>query len=338
MVFYSIPTAAEAGKWYKISVWVKTEGINTDTMWYPTNVIPERDNNRIGICFFFHKAPIETNWDLVGGDQFFYIDQRRGHEDSEWVHYVAIAKAPEEAAGVSMRARFTSFPTGKVWWDDFSIEELDVQPNILTNGDMETREPAFWNRLNDDGTHTMWASDTAANNPWNPDLASEYSFKITKDAASGDVIGWKSINNANRYWNRANEEGANKLYNLSFFVKTEGVNTNPTTDDEKIYVRYSFYSGGSLIAEKKVEVDQSVASKPWSKVEDALFVGGTPEEIYIELLMGKDATGTVWFDNISCNTAEGWVMGVFNGDAETPVGWMQWTSSDKIVTPTLFPM
>ncbi|NOX88608.1 MAG: hypothetical protein GXO77_06255 [Calditrichaeota bacterium] len=202
--------------------------------------------------------------------------------------------------------------------------------NLLVNGDLETREPAFWNRVNDDGTYATWASDTAANNPWNDALPSEYSFKISKAAATSDVVGWKSVNNADLYWNRANTEGANKLYNLSFFVKTEGVNTNPANDDEKIYVRYSFYSGGSLIAEKIIEVDQSVASKPWSKVEDALFVGGTPEEVYIELLMGKNATGTVWFDNIYCNTAEGWVMGVFNGDAETPVGWMQWTSSDKI--------
>ncbi len=332
MVFYSAPVPVQAGKWYKIGVWVKTEGINTDTMWYPTNVVPDRDNNRIGLCFFFHKAPIETNWDLVGGDQFVYIDQRKGHENTDWVHYVAIAKAPDEAAGVSVRARFTSFPTGKVWWDDFTVEELDVQDNIVMNPSLETVEPGFWNRVNDPNeTYAIWATDTAAYNPWNDTLPSVHSFKITKSQATSDVVGWKSVNNANLYWNHANTtDGSNKLYNVSFYVKTEGVNTNPTSDDQKIYVRYSFYNGGNLIAEKIVDVDQTVASKPWSKVEDAIFVGGTPDEIYVELLMGKDATGTVWFDNISCNTAEGWVMGIFNGDAERPVGWMQWTSSSKI--------
>ncbi|APF17745.1 hypothetical protein Calab_2214 [Caldithrix abyssi DSM 13497] len=330
MVFYSQPVPAQAGKWYKIGVWVKTEGVNTDTMWYPSNVVPDRDVDRVAINFFFHKAPIETDWNLVGGDQFFYIDQRIGHENSEWIHYVAVAKAPEEAAGVSMRARFNPFATGKVYWDDFSIEELEVLPNVIANPSVETREPGFWNRVNDDGTHAIWASDTAASNPWNTDLPSEYSFKITKDAASSDVIGWKSLNNADRYWNRATTEGANKLYNVSFYVKTEGVNTNPATMDEKIYVRYSFLAGGSLIAEKIMEVDQSVASKPWHKVEDAIYVGGAPEEIYIELLMGKDATGTVWFDNIYCNVADGWAMGVFNGSAETPEGWLHWTSTSKI--------
>jgi len=330
MVFYSQPVPAQAGKWYKIGVWVKTEGVNTDTMWYPSNVVPDRDVNRIAINFFFHKAPIETDWNLVGGDQFFYIDQRRGHENSEWVHYVAVAKAPEEAAGVSMRARYNPFATGTVYWDDFSIEELDVKPNIIANSDVETREPAFWNRVNDEGSHAIWATDTAAYNPSNPDLPSEYSFKITKDAATSNVIGWKSVNNADLYWNRAATDGANKLYNVSFYVKTEGVNTNPASMDEKIYVRYSFLAGGNLIAEKVIEVDQSVASKPWHKVEDAIFVGGAPEEVYVELLMGKDATGTVWFDNIYCNVAEGWAMGIFNGSCETPVGWMNWTSTDKI--------
>jgi hypothetical protein len=93
---------------------------------FATNITPDRDNDRIGITFFFHKAPIETSWDLVGGDQFFYIDQRIGKENEAWTHYCVIAQAPEEIGGVSMRARFTSFPTGKVWYDDFAIEEAEL--------------------------------------------------------------------------------------------------------------------------------------------------------------------------------------------------------------------
>ncbi|MBN1478881.1 T9SS C-terminal target domain-containing protein, partial [candidate division KSB1 bacterium] len=36
------------------------------------------------------------------------------------------AKSPEDAAGLSCRARFTSYPVGKVWYDDFSIQKMDV--------------------------------------------------------------------------------------------------------------------------------------------------------------------------------------------------------------------
>jgi len=177
IVWYSVPTVAEAGQWYKIGVWVKTEGINTDTSWHATNVTPDRDNDRIGITFFFHKGPIETGWDLVGGDQFFYIDQRTGKENEGWTHYVVIALAPEESEGVSMRARFTSFPTGKVWYDDFSIEKLDVQPEILANPGVETREPNFWQKMNagETGVELIWAKET----PLDTAAGGEYSLNIT---------------------------------------------------------------------------------------------------------------------------------------------------------------
>ena len=42
------------------------------------------------------------------------------------MEYSVIAKSPADAAGVSCRARFTSFPVGKVWYDDFSIQKMDV--------------------------------------------------------------------------------------------------------------------------------------------------------------------------------------------------------------------
>ena len=330
MVFYSAPIPAEAGKWYKISVWMKTENINSEEGMFASGVTPDHIARRLGLCFFFHKAPIQTNWDLVGGDQFVYVDQRPGKENEDWKQYTVVARAPEEAAGFSIRARFNNTCTGKVWYDDFSVEELDVKPNTIVNGDLEIREPAFWSRLNDDGSHAIWATDEAGPNRWNTDLQSEYSFKITKAAATSDAVGWVSMNNADLYWNRANVDGANKLYNLKYYVKYTGVNTNPSSDDERIGARFIFKQGGNVIAEKFVTIDQTVAEKDWEDVEDALFVSGTPEEVHVQLEMGKDATGTVWFDNIFCNTAEGWVMGIFNDDAETPEGWMYWTASDKI--------
>ncbi|MCK5738526.1 T9SS type A sorting domain-containing protein, partial [bacterium] len=54
--------------------------------------------------------------------------------------------------------------------------------------------------------------------------------------------------------------------------------------------------------------------------------GTEPDGVYISACMSKDATGTVWFDNIRCGS-DPWSMGVFNGDIETPKGWMAWSSS-----------
>ncbi|MBN1407552.1 MAG: T9SS type A sorting domain-containing protein, partial [Calditrichaceae bacterium] len=131
MVFYSEPVAAEAGKWYVISFWTKTESINTEDGMFGTAVTPEFINNRLGLCFFFHKAPLETNWDLVGGDQFVYLDQRTGKENQDWTKITVIAQAPEEAAGFSMRARFNNFPTGSVWYDDFAFQEATLIPTAI---------------------------------------------------------------------------------------------------------------------------------------------------------------------------------------------------------------
>jgi hypothetical protein len=72
MVFYSEPVAANAEKWYKIGVWVKTDSINTDPDWYSSNVTPDRIDDRMGVNFFFHRDPLDIAWDLTGGDQFTF--------------------------------------------------------------------------------------------------------------------------------------------------------------------------------------------------------------------------------------------------------------------------
>ncbi|MCP3999925.1 MAG: hypothetical protein GY727_03345, partial [Gammaproteobacteria bacterium] len=193
--------------------------------------------------------------------------------------------------------------------------------NIVINGDIETIEPGFWHKLNGT-TECTWASDTAA-----ATFNSRRSFKIEKSAASGDVIGWKSDNNADKLWNNAGT-GA---YKFNFSAKTEGVNTAPANDDAKIGVRYSFYDASDvLLFEKLVAVDQSTASTSWTDYIDAGLLSQEPDKVYAELIMGKDATGTVWFDNIGCNTDPDWSMGIFGGDAETPVGWTNWASSGEI--------
>ena len=204
-----------------------------------------------------------------------------------------------------------------------------AQTNLLPNGDLETWEPNFWNRLNEGlgGSQMFWAEDTAAPNQWNQDLPSLRSFKVVKPAVTSDAVGWVSVNNADLYWNNA---GGDDLYNISFWAKTEGVNINPTTDDEKIGAWFRFYSGGVLVAEQFLEVDQTVSDKDWTEYTGGVLVTSEPDSVVISLVMGKDATGTAWFDNVLCNTNSGWTMGVFNGDAETPVGWLNWTDANKI--------
>jgi hypothetical protein len=321
MVFNGNPVPAKSDTWYKIGVWVKTEGVNSGDSLHATNITTARDNDRIGITILFHKAPIETSWDVLGpGDLFFYVDQT--NDSTGWTHYNVVTKSPaEDVGGVSMRARFTSFPTGKAYYDDFTIEELDVDPNIVVNGDIEdVTLPGFWSSLNSTGEST-WASDTAA-----ATFNSRRSFKINKMAATSDVVGWRSDNNADTYWNNA----GSGLYALNFSAKTEGVNTAPVDDDHRIYALFTFKAGGVDVGSKMVTVDQTEANTSWTDFADVTDVTGEPDEVSVDLVMGKDATGTVWFDNINCNTSANWTMGMFGGDAETPDGWTNWADGEKI--------
>jgi hypothetical protein len=318
MVFYSEPVAAQPDKWYAIGVWIKADGVNTDTLAYTTNAIPDFDENRLGFNFFFHRTPLDKAWDLTGGDQFCYVDQR--NPQSGWTHYVICAKAPADAGGVSMRARFNPYPTGTVYYDDFSINELPDVPNLLTNGDLETWAPNFWSPLNGTQGTVTWATDETA--PTTDANANLRSFKIEKTAVTTDAVGWQSENNADLYWNNA---AGNVLYSFSFMAKTMGVNTSPANNDEAIGLWYQFYVGGGLIGEQFVAVDQSTASVDWAEYTGQLLVTSEPDEVIMTLQMGKNATGTVWFDNIGCGT-DPWSMGPFNGDAETPDGWLYWTS------------
>ena len=193
------------------------------------------------------------------------------------------------------------------------------QTNLLPNGDLETQEPNFWMKLNegDGGSSMMWDLENGHN--------SSRSLKMNKTGASSDVVGWKSVNNANLYWNGAK---ANTSYTLSFWAKTEGANTSPTSDDGKIGALFAFYSGGSLSGEAFLEVDQSAASTDWTEYTGALALpaGDDPDEMYITLHFGKDATGTVWFDDVGCGS-DPWSMWPFNGGMEDPVGWMEWFAS-----------
>ena len=190
--------------------------------------------------------------------------------------------------------------------------------NILVNGDLENLTPNFWSATGADqtGVTCEWA--------WEGAGGSQHSLKVVKTQATASEAGWVSANNAHLYWNAAK---ANLLYNLSFQAKTEGVNTNPSSNDARIGVLFSFYHGGVLLAEKLVPVDQSAGSITWTDYTDGLLVpaGDDPDEMVMKVIAGKNATGTVWVDNIGCG-ADPWCMWPFNGDIETPVGWMNWAA------------
>ena len=311
MVFYSEPIPAEASTWYKVGVWAKRMNGLTNAEWLPTDVTDFKHNDRMNICFFSHAGDIYTSWTPTAGDRFVYFDERETEHD--WTHYTFLYKTEEDATGLSVRARFNNTTKGSCWFDDFTVEEVELADNLLPNGDLETYTPNYWAPTGDGAT---WAGEGYND--------SEHSFQIVKAAPTISAVGWESENQADLYWNNA---AADVAYNLGFWVKTQGVNTAPATDDGKIGVKYEFFNSSASIGEKTIWIDQTAADMDWTEVTDGLLItpGMEPDEILITAFMGKDATGTVWFDNISCGT-DPWSMGVFNSDAEIPEGWMNWAS------------
>ncbi|MCH7732068.1 MAG: T9SS type A sorting domain-containing protein, partial [Candidatus Marinimicrobia bacterium] len=51
-------------------------------------------------------------------------------------HYVVAEQAPDDATGISVRARFTSSPTGTAWFDNFSAMKMVVAtPTVVVSVD-----------------------------------------------------------------------------------------------------------------------------------------------------------------------------------------------------------
>ncbi|NIS47956.1 MAG: hypothetical protein GWN00_14655, partial [Aliifodinibius sp.] len=200
---------------------------------------------------------------------------------------------------------------GYAWFDDFSVEEVQPGSDLVYNSDMEIAEPWFFDKVGegDGGAVLTWATD-------------EYhhfhrSLKVSKSASSTAPVGWHSWDYSQFWWNHLEP----LLYKIGGWYKTSGVNTNPANNTERIAFVFKFYKNGSpLVADQMIPVDQSVASTDWDTVFSFVAVPDTADSAACFLMMGENATGTVWFDDMVCSSTP-WSGGVFNASAEFPVGY-----------------
>ncbi|MFZ2322799.1 MAG: hypothetical protein WAV89_03775, partial [Ignavibacteriaceae bacterium] len=211
------------------------------------------------------------------------------------------------------------------WWLGFaSIMFLVIQIPLMAQsginefGSFEQGLPSYWTKGSEPGGSSLvWATDESH--------SMGRSLKITKTTTSEAAM-WESENMVD-LWSEKHFKDVD-IY-MGMYYKTSGVNTNPATEDEKWYVNYSFYrEDGSLIGEKKFELDQSVASTTgW--VADTTDVGeiSLPEDSWktiIRFVGGKDATGTVWADDFIMNGRGGWLGQDWNTQVGVPTGWYYW--------------
>jgi hypothetical protein len=195
---------------------------------------------------------------------------------------------------------------------------VQAQSGINEFGSFEQQLPSYWTKgAEPSGSKLSWATDQFR--------SMGKSLKIEK-TSTGDSASWISENMCDLW---SDKHFKNVDIKFGMYYKTSGVNTNPTTDDQKWFVSYSFYrEDGSLIGEKKFELDQSVASTiGW--VADTTAVGeiSLPEDSWktiIRFVGGKDATGTVWTDDYLFLGRDGWAGQDWNTQLGVPTGWFYW--------------
>jgi hypothetical protein len=307
---------AQPGDWLRISVWIK--GANLQ----PDSAIAVGDQWSVSITAIYHTT-IDNN---EGWGQYAASPDIPLHfpyaTSFDWKQFYVDVQIPdppvgETAKSISIRLHPLGRFSGTVWMDDLTVEKLDL-PELNDIGSFEQTLPSYWTKGSEPtGATLTWATDQFR--------SMGKSLEIEKIATSDSAM-WESENMVDLWSER---HFANVDINLGQYYMTSGVNTNPTTEDQKWYVTWTFYKeNGDVIGVKKFYIDQSVASTGgW--VADTTAVGelSLPEDAYktiIRFIAGKNATGTVWTDDYIFFGRNGWAGQDWNTSVGVPTGWFYW--------------
>jgi len=186
-------------------------------------------------------------------------------------------------------------------------------------GGFEGDLPSYWMKgAEPSGSTLEWATDQSR--------SMGTSLKITKGVTSEAAV-WES-ENAVDFWSPWHEPNVD--IKIGAWVMTEGVNTNPTTEDEKWKISYTFWNEfGVLIGETVMDLDQSMASSG-AFYADTNDVGETilPEQSWTTIMRfigGKDATGTVWADDfLHYGRGGAWAGQNWDQAVGVPTGFIYW--------------
>ena len=194
------------------------------------------------------------------------------------------------------------------------------QPQNLTSiGGFEGTLPSYWGKGGEPSGSTLtWATDQSR--------SMGHSLKITK-AATSDSASWISENMCDQWMPK---QGKNLDILVGAYVRTSGVNTSPSTDDQKWWVSYSFYDSANVkMGEVKLPVPQASASTGgWVADTNGVGTAILPRDAWkmiIKFVGGKNATGTVWADDFVCyGRGNVWDVQDWNTQVGVPTGWYYW--------------
>ncbi|MGC8654491.1 MAG: T9SS type A sorting domain-containing protein, partial [Candidatus Kryptoniota bacterium] len=157
--FIPIPPNS-AGKKYVLSAWVKTKGINLDSL---------KNNSayRIGFTWTWMKGVNDTatGWNEDKAEDYQFT-LPAADTATDWTQYATIITVPDNnVTSVSVRARSWPQFTGTAYYDDFQLASL---PTVIVTGIRDDR-PASRNTL-----PTEFSLSQNYPNPFNPSTVISY--------------------------------------------------------------------------------------------------------------------------------------------------------------------
>jgi hypothetical protein len=303
-----------AGDMLRISVWIKASNL------VPDSAAKYPGTWSVGFTpLWFAQFGNNDGYNTVGPGNDYTFAFPAVVTAFDWTQYSLDVQVPTgvNAKALEVRLHVYSQFIGKIYFDDLTVTKLDV-PQISEVGGFEQTLPSFWNIGNTGGATLTWATDSSR--------SMGHALKISK-STTGDSAAWISSNMCD-IWSPTNPKNVDIL--IGAYVKTSGVNINPTTDDQKWYIAYTFYdSAGALIGQTKLPIDQTVARSN-GFVADTNQIGQTtlPRNSWktiISFVAGKNATGTVWAGDFMLTGRGGaWAGQDWNTGVGVPTGWYYW--------------
>ncbi len=308
--FNSFGKDIKPGDKLRLSVWLKGSNLVPDSAaLYPGTW-------SVGLTpLWFAKGGNNDGYDVLQANDYTW--QFPAATSFDWKQYTLDVEVPADAKVLEVRLHVYARFTGTIYWDDLTVEKLDI-PTITEIGGFEGMMPAFWNEGNTGGATLTWATDQHH--------SGLRSLKIAK-TTTGDSASFVSDNMCD-IWSPQHSKNVDIF--LGAWVRTQGVNVSPATEDAKWYLAYEFYdSAGAPIGVFKLPIPQSTASTSgW--VADTNSPGDVilPKDSWktiVKFVAGKNATGTVWMDDVMFYGRAGqWAGQHWGSNLEYPTGWYYW--------------
>ncbi|MCG3120909.1 MAG: hypothetical protein ALAOOOJD_03804 [bacterium] len=267
----------------EIGGWVKTENVNTN---------PAGAGGEIQLIYSFY----DKNKNLIFGQPVVMkVPQTQASVDWTEIKNSAAVILPTDADSVVVAFKFGANATGTVWLDDIFMRNAPGAQGWLGdlfNNNFGTPEGwFFWKgnlSLGTNGKGVVSISRDFAH-------TGDHSLLISDDATNPDEVVLIGDRNPVK---------GNRVYQVSAWVKTVGVNPNVPFDVEKgIFFTVTYHKDEAGWAEVKGEdffvIDQSVADKDWTLYK---FLVTTPAEANRLSIRGRlqhQATGKTYWDDFA---------------------------------------